>query len=44
MPIKSSIKGKEEASKRDKVANAMEEQLNEDASDDSVDFFWEYSG
>jgi hypothetical protein len=39
MPIKYSIEGKEKTSNSDQVANAMEEQLNEDASKESVDFF-----
>jgi hypothetical protein len=36
--IKSSVKGKEEASKFDQATNAMEEELNEDASKNNVDF------
>jgi len=39
MPIKSSVKGKEEASKFDQATNAMKEELNEDASKKNVDFF-----
>lgn len=44
MPIKYLVKGKEKTFNYDQIANAMEEQLNEDASKKSVDFFWDYSG
>jgi hypothetical protein len=44
MPIKSLVKGKEKPFKSDQATNVVEEQLNEDALKNNVDFFLDYSG